>query len=193
MKMSDLDKNILTEAPVSLISRAGSKLKSYVPGDIGARAEGELSTAREANRIKRAYSRELGKTGEQIDAKSLRGFLDNAGLLNTRISREITRADKSFGIDKAVADKVILMATQDYVKSLSGPSQSSTPPATNTSSTPPASSTSTTSSSSTTPPAAAPSTPPTAGTLSLADIEAATTALTAREKKALLKSLVSIL
>ena len=85
MKIDDL----ITEAPMGLGKTLSTKLKSYVPGSIGARAKGELDIGKVANVWKKDYSNFLGKLGQEGfgNTKTLIAFLKTLGFTHKQMQK----------------------------------------------------------------------------------------------------------
>ena len=109
MKIND----VVVEAPMGLVKRAGLGIKKMIPGSMGQKAQGQLDTGKVANDWKKQYSVYLGRINQKPSTENLAAFLKQLGLDDDLIratvseevviERELTRAD---------VDKLILTVAQ---------------------------------------------------------------------------------
>lgn len=109
MKIND----VIVEAPMGILQRAGQKIMSKVPGSTGAKAQGKLDTGRVANEWKKQYMQYLGRSNQQPSTETLSAFLKQLGLDDQLVSgtiSEYTIFERP--LTKAEVDKLILSAAQ---------------------------------------------------------------------------------
>jgi len=103
------------EAPVGMLKRLGQKIASKVPGEIGARASGQLSASKDANAMKTDLARWMGQA--QIPKGSLtisqfKQFLDQKGLPTDQLVPTIKRVTGTAAVnqvlDNNAVDQVLL-------------------------------------------------------------------------------------
>jgi len=101
MKIDDL----ITEAPMSFLSHTANKIKSFVPGGYGAKAQGTLDVGRVANKWYKDYMLYLGKLGADGfgSTRTFVGFLQNLGFTDEQLRQVINKGKK--GPDKEVLSK----------------------------------------------------------------------------------------
>lgn len=103
----------LNEAPVGFLNRMKQKVVSKVPGDIGAKAQGSLDTAKVANKWKTDYMRYLGRIGQKADTENLKAFLKSLGMKDADANAMV---GESALIERALTgrdiDKIMLKAAR---------------------------------------------------------------------------------
>jgi hypothetical protein len=62
-------------APMGFLQRMGQKILSKVPGQVGAQAQGKLSTGTHANRLFKQYQTWLGAAGETSTPAALKSWM----------------------------------------------------------------------------------------------------------------------
>lgn len=72
--------DIVDEAPMGLVSQGINKLKSYVPGSMGAQAKGALQTGGNANSMYKEFYTYLGQKGLKPTTGSISAFLQTKGV-----------------------------------------------------------------------------------------------------------------
>lgn len=90
MKYSEIcESSVLTERPFGIFRQMKSKMASHVPGTVGDRAAGEFEAGENANDLYREYFRDIGRTGQQIDAQSLSAFFNFHRVLTPGVQQMI--------------------------------------------------------------------------------------------------------
>lgn len=104
---------VIVEAPMGILQRAGQKIMSKVPGSMGAKAQGKLDTGRVANEWKKQYMNYLGRTNQQPSTESLTAFLKKLGLDDQIIGGSVSEyVVFERPLTRAEVDKFILSAAQ---------------------------------------------------------------------------------
>ena len=85
MKIDDL----ITEAPMGILKHVANKVKSFVPGSYGSRAQGDLDVGRVANQWKKDYAHYLGQIGAEDfgNTQTFITFLKNLGFTHQQMSK----------------------------------------------------------------------------------------------------------
>lgn len=115
MKLTDLDKDYVAEAPVGLLKTAATKLKKRIPlaPGIRARAEGEDITNKAANQLAIAFLRWSGQTKKDLNAitpQDLMTFFKNEGYAKT--AKDIVKQAVDQKTPKPEPEKVEVKGTQ---------------------------------------------------------------------------------
>lgn len=120
MKIND----VIVEAPMGMLKRAGLGIKKMVPGSAGHKAQGQLDTGKVANEWKKQYSVYLGRINQQPSTENLAAFLKQLGLDDDIVKGTVS---ETMFIERALTkpevDKLLLTAAQ---KAASGTAPSST-------------------------------------------------------------------
>lgn len=92
MKIDDL----ITEAPMGFLSHATNKLKSFVPGGYGAKAQGTLDVGRVANKWYKDYMLYLGKVGADGfgSTRTFMAFLRDLGFTDDQLRQVLNKGTK---------------------------------------------------------------------------------------------------
>ena len=120
MKIND----VVVEAPMGLLKRAGLGIKKMVPGSAGHKAQGQLDTGRVANEWKKQYSVYLGRINQEPSTENLTAFLKQLGLDDDLVGSTVS--EQLFierALTKPEVDKLLLTAAQ---KAARGPTAGST-------------------------------------------------------------------
>jgi len=80
MLLREIDENYLNEAPMGMLDRLGSKIASYVPGDIGRSAQGKLDTGDTANSLRNDFYKYLGSSGTKPTKSNVLAYIQSQGL-----------------------------------------------------------------------------------------------------------------
>jgi len=109
MKIDD----VIVEAPMGMLKRAGLGIKKMVPGSAGHKAQGQLDTGKVANKWKKQYSVYLGRINQQPSTENLAAFLKQLGLDDDLVKGTVS---ETMFIERALTkpevDKLLLTAAQ---------------------------------------------------------------------------------
>ena len=109
MKIND----VIVEAPMGILKRAGLGIKKMVPGSAGHKAQGQLDTGRVANEWKKQYLVYLGRINQQPSTENLTAFLKQLGLDDALVGSTVS--EQMFierALTKPEVDKLLLTAAQ---------------------------------------------------------------------------------
>ena len=123
MKVYDVisESKEVTEAPMGMIQRLGSKLQSKLPGNLGAAGKSKLNVGGEANRLKKdlvTYMSGAGIGRGQLTPDEFVQFLDQVGLEGMKTMSTLSQERDAAGVEpdapltKAEVDQYLLKATQ---------------------------------------------------------------------------------
>jgi len=84
----------LDEKPQGMLSRLGNKLKSFVPGETGDKAKGNLEVGKEANWLRKQFSTYLGKVGKPASPQLVIDFLRKNNYPTGDAEQEMTKVTK---------------------------------------------------------------------------------------------------
>jgi hypothetical protein len=111
--------NEINEAPMGLLARAGNKIVSKIPGNMGATAQGKLDTGKVANKWRRDYATYLGRTGQKPSTETLTAFLQSLGMKDaSSLVGESVIFERP--LTSAEVDKIMLKAAQMGAGAASG-------------------------------------------------------------------------
>ena len=109
MKIDD----VIVEAPMGMLKRAGLGIKKMVPGSAGHKAQGALETGKVANEWKKQYSVYLGRINQEPSTENLAAFLKQLGLDDDLVKGTVS---ETMFIERALTkpevDKLLLTAAQ---------------------------------------------------------------------------------
>lgn len=113
--------NEINEAPMGLLARAGNKIVSKIPGNMGATAQGKLDTGKVANKWRRDYATYLGRTGQKPSTETLTAFLQSLGMKDaSSLVGESVIFERP--LTSSEVDKIMLKAAQIGAGAASGAS-----------------------------------------------------------------------
>ena len=84
----------LDEAPQGMLSRLANKAKSFVPGQTGRKAKGDLEVGKEANWLKKQFDVYLGKVGKDPSPQLVIDFLRKNNYPTGDAEQEMTKVTK---------------------------------------------------------------------------------------------------
>jgi hypothetical protein len=134
MLLREVDEKYLSEAPMGMLDRLGSKIASYVPGDIGRQAQGKLDTGDTANSLRNDFYTYLGASGTKPTKQNVLNYLKSQGLPTTTASSVVQGNLQD--ISKSDIDKMFLAAVRDSKTYQSSTPSTNTSPSTSTTSQP---------------------------------------------------------
>ena len=108
----------LDEKPQGMLSRLGNKLKSFVPGETGDKAKGNLEVGKEANWLKKQFSTYLGKVGKPASPQLVIDFLRKNNYPTGDAEQEMTKVTKGQKVGKAAG--AVAKGATDAVKGAVG-------------------------------------------------------------------------
>lgn len=108
----------LDEKPQGMLSRLGNKLKSFVPGETGDKAKGNLEVGKEANWLKKQFSTYLGKVGKPASPQLVIDFLRKNNYPTGDAEQEMTKVTKGQKVGKAAG--AVAKGATDVVKGAVG-------------------------------------------------------------------------
>lgn len=108
----------LDEKPQGMLSRLGNKLKSFVPGETGDKAKGNLEVGKEANWLRKQFSTYLGKVGKPASPQLVIDFLRKNNYPTGDAEQEMTKVTKGQKVGKAAG--AVAKGATDVVKGAVG-------------------------------------------------------------------------
>lgn len=108
MKIDDLIESPLSKygmgSPMGLGKHISNKVKSFVPGGVGARAQGELDAGRVANEWKKEYMKYVGQVGASKNGstETLTAFLKSKNFTPQQIKKVIPESKSMYEADLGV-------------------------------------------------------------------------------------------
>ena len=108
----------LDEKPQGMLSRLGNKLKSFVPGETGDKAKGNLEVGKEANWLRKQFSTYLGKVGKPASPQLVIDFLRKNNYPTGDAEQEMTKVTKGQKVGKAAG--AVAKGATDAVKGAVG-------------------------------------------------------------------------
>lgn len=92
MRFNEISSNHnLDEAPSGMLSRLGTKMKTFVPGATGRKAQGKLDAGAEANWLKKKFDTYLGKIGKEPTPQVVINFLKQERYPTGAAEQEMTK------------------------------------------------------------------------------------------------------
>jgi len=108
----------LDEKPQGMLSRLGNKLKSFVPGETGDKAKGNLEVGKEANWLRKQFSTYLGKVGKPASPQLVIDFLRKNNYPTGDAEQEMTKVTKGQKVGAAAG--AVAKGATDAVKGAVG-------------------------------------------------------------------------
>jgi len=108
----------LDEKPQGMLSRLGNKLKSFVPGETGDKAKGNLEVGKEANWLRKQFSTYLGKVGKPASPQLVIDFLRKNNYPTGDAEQEMTKVTKGQKVGAAAG--AVAKGAVDAVKGVGG-------------------------------------------------------------------------
>jgi hypothetical protein len=108
MKIDDLIESPLSKygmgSPMGVGKHISNKLKSFVPGGVGARAQGDLDAGRVANQWKKEYMQYVGRVGASKNGstETLTAFLKTKNFTPQQIKKVIPESKSMYEADLGV-------------------------------------------------------------------------------------------
>jgi hypothetical protein len=130
MLLREVDENYLNEAPMGMLDRFGSKLASFVPGDIGRQAQGKLDTGDTANSLRNDFYKYLGSSGTKPTKSNVLAYIKNQGLPTASASSAVPGNIQT--LSKSDIDKMFLAAVRESKTAPASTSSSNTSSQSNT-------------------------------------------------------------